>query len=582
MRVVVAKTAGFCMGVRKAMDSVLDAANEKGKGNNGHVYTEGPLIHNPQVLEMLEEKGINALGKDTDISKSTVVIRAHGITPERRREIEATGANICDATCPRVMSVQKIIDKHAEEGYSTIIIGDEGHAEVTGLLGYSRGNGHVISSPEEISSLPDMEKVCIVAQTTQDMRTFALIVEKLKQRYKNHKVFDTICSSTSKRQGEVLNLSETVDAMIVVGGKGSANTNRLAQISVRKGMPTFLVETDEELELKKLINFDTIGITAGASTPNWLIQKVVDKIETLQAENVGKIRIHATRAFTLLIGSFMYIGIGAASFSYSSSILLGIDPQLNFCAIATLFLFSMYVLNHFANKDAVLLNEPSRVKLYEEYQSLFVILGITAAIMSFVLALMVGIEVFFCIFLAALFGIAYRVSIIPKKFSRFIRYRSLEQIPGSKEIFISMAWAVSTGLVPFLGSSVHFLSTLPVVLAFIFSMAFIRTVLQDVKDVQGDRMVGKETIPIAIGKRNTQINLIVISVLLAVLLIVSPMLGWTSAFSYYLLPCVVYACGYLYLYHRRLIPSGLACEAITDFNFILAGIMVILWRLFGH
>ena len=582
MRVVVAKTAGFCMGVRKAMDSVLDAANEKGKGNNGHVYTEGPLIHNPQVLEMLEEKGINALGKDTDISKSTVVIRAHGITPERRREIEATGANICDATCPRVMSVQKIIDKHAEEGYSTIIIGDEGHAEVTGLLGYSRGNGHVISSPEEISGLPDMEKVCIVAQTTQDMRTFALIVEKLKQRYKNHKVFDTICSSTSKRQGEVLNLSETVDAMIVVGGKGSANTNRLAQISVRKGMPTFLVETDEELELKKLINFDTIGITAGASTPNWLIQKVVDKIETLQAENVGKIRIHATRAFALLIGSFMYIGIGAASFSYSSSILLGIDPQLNFCAIATLFLFSMYVLNHFANKEAVLLNEPSRVKLYEEYQSLFVILGITAAIMSFVLALMVGIEVFFCIFLAALFGIAYRVSIIPKKFSRFIRYRSLEQIPGSKEIFISMAWAVSTGLVPFLGSSVHSLSTLPVVLAFIFSMAFIRTVLQDVKDVQGDRMVGKETIPIAIGKRNTQINLIVISVLLAVLLIVSPMLGWTSAFSYYLLPCVAYACGYLYLYHRRLIPSGLACEAITDFNFILAGIMVIIWRLFGH
>ncbi|MFQ5714347.1 MAG: 4-hydroxy-3-methylbut-2-enyl diphosphate reductase [Candidatus Scalinduaceae bacterium] len=580
MRVVVAKTAGFCMGVRKAMDRVLDAANEK--GNNGHVYTEGPLIHNPQVLEMLKEKGINTLGNDTDISKSTVVIRAHGITPERRQEIEATGANICDATCPRVMSVQKIIDKHAEEGYSTIIIGDEGHAEVTGLLGYARGNGHVISSTEEISGLPDMEKVCIVAQTTQDMRTFALIVEKLKQRYKNYKVFDTICSSTSKRQEEAINLSETVDAMIVVGGRGSANTNRLAQISASNGTPTFLVESDKELELKKLVNFDTIGVTAGASTPNWLIQKVVDKIQTFQAGNVGKIRIYTARAFTLLIGSFMYIGIGTASFSYSSSILLGIEPQLNFCAIATLFLFSMYVLNHFANKEAVALNEPSRAKLYERHQSIFVVLGITAAVTSFALALMVGIEVFFCIFFATLFGIAYRISIIPKKFSRLIRYRSLEQIPGSKEIFISIAWAVSTGLVPFLGSPVRFLSTLPVVIAFTFSIAFIRTVLQDVKDVQGDRMVGKETIPIAIGKRNTQISLIVISVLLAALLIISPMLGWTSAFSYYLLPCVAYACGYLYLYHKRLIPSGLACEAITDFNFILAGVMVIIWWLFGH
>jgi 4-hydroxy-3-methylbut-2-enyl diphosphate reductase len=582
MRVVVAKTAGFCMGVRKAMDSVLDAANEK--GNNGHVYTEGPLIHNPQVLEMLEEQGINTLEKDTDISKSTVVIRAHGITPERRQEIEATGANICDATCPRVMRVQKIIDKHADEGYSTIIIGDEGHAEVTGLLGYARGNGHVISSAEETADLPDMEKVCIVAQTTQDMRTFALIVEKLKQRYKNHKVFDTICSSTSKRQGEVMNLSETVDAMIVVGGKGSANTNRLAQISASKGMPTFLVETDEELELNKLLNFDTIGVTAGASTPNWLIQKVVDKIETFQAENVGKIRFFFKRAFKILISSFMYIGIGAASLSYSSSVLLGIYPRLNFCAIAALFLFSMYVLNHFTNKEAAALNKPSRARLYEKHHSIFVVLGIVAAITSFVLAFMISIEIFFCVFFATLFGIAYRISIIPKKFSRFIRHRSLEQIPGSKEIFISMAWAVSTGLIPFLGSSVsaRSFSSLLVVVAFAFSMAFMRTVLLNVQDVQGDRIVGKETIPIAIGKRNTQISLIVLSVLIAVLLIVSPMLGWTSAFSYYLFPCVIYACGYLYLYHRRLIPSGLACEAITDFNFILAGIMVIIWRLFGH
>ena len=203
-------------------------------------------------------------------------------------------------------------------------------------------------------------------------------------------------------------------------------------------------------------------------------------------------------------------------------------------------------------------------------------LGITAAVTSFTLALMVGIEVFLCIFFAALFGIAYRISIVPKNFTRFTRYRSLEQIPGSKEIFISMAWAVSTGLVPFLGSPGHTLSALPVMLTFIFSIAFIRTVLQDVKDVQGDKIVGKETIPIAIGKENTKINLIVISALLAVLLIVSPMLGWTSAFSYYLLPCVAYACGYLYLYHKRLIPGGLACEAVTDFNFILAGIMVVI------
>ena len=581
MRVIVAKTAGFCMGVRKAMDRVLDAASQKRK-EDGLVYTEGPLIHNPQVLEMLEKKGINTLSEDSDLTKSTVVIRAHGITPQRRREIEESGADICDATCPRVMRVQSIIEKQAKEGYSTIIVGDEGHAEVIGLLGYAKDNGYVVSSPEDVPRLPDMEKVCIVAQTTQDIRTYELTVEKIKQRYKNHKVFETICSSTLKRQEEVIDLGNAVDAMIVVGGRGSANTNRLVQISASKGTPTFLVETENELELKKFVDFDVIGVTAGASTPNWLIQEIVDKIQTFQAGRSGRIRIFVERAITLLIGSFMYIGISAACFSYSCSIFLGIDPKFYFCTIATLFLFSMYVLNHFADKDAAALNEPYRAKLYEKYKNIFVFLGITAAIGSFILAFMVSIEVFFWLFFAALFGIAYRIPIVPKKFSNNIRYRSLKQIPGSKEVFISIAWAVSTGLIPFLGTPVHFLSALPVVLAFIFSMVFIRTVLQDVKDVQGDRIIGKETIPMAIGKENTKIILIVISSLLAVLLFVSPMIGWVSSFSYYLFPCIIYACVYLFLYHKRLMPSGLICEAITDFNFILAGIMVVIWWIFGH
>ena len=561
------------------MDNALDAANKVGS-EDGAVYTEGPLIHNPQVLEKLEKQGIRALNEDTDLSKSTVVIRAHGITPRRRQELEASGAEICDATCPRVKRVQLIIEENAKEGYSTIIVGDEGHAEVIGLLGYTDGNGYVVSSPEEVSELPDMEKICIVAQTTQDMNTFELIAEELKHRYKNHKVFDTICSSTSRRQEEVISLSEDVDAMIVVGGRGSANTNRLVQIAEKRGVPAFLVETEHELNLKELANYGVIGVTAGASTPNWLLERVVDKVQNYQGKKSKKMQSFTEKAITILIGSFMYIGIGAASFSYASAVLLGINPRIKFCAIATLFLFSMYVLNYFANKEAAALSEPSRAKLYEKYQGVFMVLGIVAAILSTILAFTVNIDVFFCILFASLFGIAYRVSIVPKKFTSIVRYRSLAQIPGSKEMFISIAWAVSTGLIPFLGSPESSLSSLPVVLAFTFSMVFTRTVLLDVRDVQGDRIIGKETIPIAIGKNNTKAILVVMLLLLTVLLILSPINGWTSGFSYYLLPCVAYACGYLYLYHKRLIPSGFACESITDFNFILAGIMVAIWHFF--
>jgi 4-hydroxy-3-methylbut-2-enyl diphosphate reductase len=479
-----------------------------------------------------------------------------------------------------VKRVQLIIEENAKEGFSTVIVGDEGHAEVTGLLGYTNGKGYVVSSPEEVSELPDMEKICIVAQTTQDMNTFALIADKLKHRYKNHKVFDTICSSTSRRQEEVISLSEDVDAMIVVGGRGSANTNRLVQIAEKKGVPAFLVETEQELNLKKLADYGVIGITAGASTPNWLLERVVDKVQNYQGEKNKKVQSFTEKAITILIGSFMYIGIGAASFSYASAVLLGINPRVKFCAIATLFLFSMYVLNYFANKEAAALSEPSRAKLYEKYQVTFMVLGIVAAILSTILAFTVNIDVFFCIFFASLFGIAYRVSIVPKRFTSIFRYRSLAQIPGSKEMFISIAWAVSTGLITFLGSAESSLSSLPVVLAFTFSMVFTRTVLLDVRDVQGDRIIGKETIPIAIGKNNTKVILVVMLTLLTILLIISPMNGWTSEFSYYLLPCVAYACGYLYLYHKRLIPSGFACESITDFNFILAGIMVAVWHFF--
>ena len=579
MKVIVAKKAGFCMGVRKAMDSALDAANKVGS-NDGTVYTEGPLIHNPQVLEKLEKQSIRTLKEDTDLSKSTVVIRAHGITPKRRQELEASGAEISDATCPRVKRVQLIIEENAKDGYSAIIVGDEGHAEVTGLLGYTDGNGYVVSSPDEVSELPDMEKICIVAQTTQDMNTYALIAEKLKRRYKNHKVFDTICSSTSRRQEEVISLSKEVDAMIVVGGRGSANTNRLVQISEKKGIPAFLVETEHELNLKKLADYGVIGVTAGASTPNWLLERVVNTVQNYQGEKPKKMKSFTDKAITILIGSFMYIGIGAASFSYASSVLLGINPKIKFCAIATLFLFSMYVLNYFANKEAAALNEPSRAKLYEKYQGVFIVLSIAAAVLSTILAFTINIDVFFCILFSSLFGIAYRISIVPKKFTSFVKYRSLAQIPGSKEMFISIAWAVSTGLIPFLGSSESSLSSLPVVLAFTFSMVFTRTVLLDVRDVQGDRIIGKETIPIAIGKNNTKAILIVMSILLTVLLVISPMIGWTSSFSFYLLPCVAYACGYLYFYHKRLIPTGFACESITDFNFILAGVMVAIWHFF--
>lgn len=575
MRVIVAKTAGFCMGVRRAMDILLDAANEK---NDGKVYTDGPLIHNPQVLEYLEKRDIHVVNGQTDLSKTTVVIRAHGITPTRRKEIEDLGAKVCDATCPHVMRVQSIIKKYASQGYSTVIVGDKGHAEVIGLLGYAEGKGHVVQELDEIEHLPPMDKVCVVAQTTQDKRMFKEAIDRLKKRYSTCESFETICSSTYKRQDEVISLSKTVDAMIVVGGRGSANTTRLVKICESQGTPTFHVETDTELDLSKFKDFDTIGVTAGASTPNWMIKRVVEKIRSYKVNRYEKFLFGLKSIISFLIGSCTYVGLGAASLCYASTVLLGIQPRLSFCLIAALFIFSMQVLNHFANKEAVALNEPARAKFYERKQHLFVGLGTAGAVASFILGFVLSKSIFFCIFLASLFGIFYRLEIIPKSLSKIIRYRSLEQIPGSKEIFYSIAWAVSTALIPFLGTRKSFIPSFAIAIAFAFSIAFIRAVVLDIRDIQGDRILGKETIPIAIGKERTKTILIILTASVAGLLFVSSLLGWTTSLGYYLLPCVAYAFGYQYLFQKRIVSEGLLLETIADFNFIFTGIIAFVWK----
>ncbi len=570
MRVIVARTAGFCMGVKKAMDIVLDAAHHR--ETNGTVYTDGPLIHNPQVLELLKQKGIDTAQDSFNLSQSTVVIRAHGITPARRKQIEQRGAKVCDATCPHVKRVQRIISKYAKQGYSTIIVGDKGHAEVVGLLGYAEDRGYVVEDIDDVDKLPAMEKVCVVAQTTQDRRVFEKVTKKLKERYGSCEVFGTVCSSTSERQEEVISLGKSVDAMIVVGSRGSANTNRLVKISEAEGNPTYHIETEEELNPKMLREFGVIGVTAGASTPHWLITRVVEKLESYQSGRFGKLQKSLKDLAVYFVGSNAYASIGAACLTYANCLIMGIKPEAIYSAIAALSLFSALALDQFANKEANTLNEPLRAGFYKKHPSLIIGIGIFGAILSLTLSFLVSPYVFLLVLFTTLAGMAYRLGVIPKKFPSIIDYRSLKQIQGSKEIFFSIALAVYTALIPFLGSGSHFFSSLTVAFIFTFCIVFIRAVLLDIRNIQGDMLVGKETIPIAIGKEKTKIILGSMAAVLAFFLAITPGIGWTSYIGFYMVPCVIYACCYLYLYHKRILTDGLLCEFVVDFNFILVGI----------
>ena len=230
------------MGVRRAVETTLEVIRKEETG----VSTFGPLIHNPQVLNLLEERGVRVLREIPEKESGTVIIRAHGVPPVDKEKLRLAGARIEDATCPHVVKVQVIIKKYLKQGYATVIIGDRNHAEVEGLMGFAGSLGRVVSNLEDVNSLQLERPYIIVSQTTQDETIFEDLSQLILKRFPGGRVFNTICDATHKRQEEVRSLCKDVEAMVVVGGKNSANTKRLAEIAEDMGCPVFLVETEDE------------------------------------------------------------------------------------------------------------------------------------------------------------------------------------------------------------------------------------------------------------------------------------------------------------------------------------------------
>lgn len=276
MKIRIAKKAGFCMGVRRAVNLVLKALN----ANQTPLYTYGPLIHNPQTLELLSRLGVRVIKRvDEEVPKGYCVIRAHGVPPKEKKALEERHF-VIDGTCPRVQKVQALASRAVSQGKAVVIIGDREHAEVKGILGYCEGKGFVVSSFKDLESLPDLKDYVILSQTTQDEEVFEMLSQEILRRFPGGEVINTICNATEVRQREVKRLCSECEGILVIGGKFSANTNRLAQIARAEGKEAFLVESKEELPLKELEKFKTLGITAGASTPNWLINEIVDTLKS--------------------------------------------------------------------------------------------------------------------------------------------------------------------------------------------------------------------------------------------------------------------------------------------------------------
>ncbi len=276
MNIVLAKCAGFCFGVKRAVETVYKETEKA----NQPIYTYGPIIHNEEVVKDLEEKGVKVVNTIEELKQlpiGTVIIRSHGVEKKIYEEIEAAGFHIVDATCPFVLKIHRLVEQHSKEGDHIVIIGNETHPEVEGIKGWSsQSDTTVIGTVEEARNfkLNFPKKVCIVSQTTFNYNKFQELVEIIKEKGYDIIVLNTICNATEERQTEAAKIAGEVDAMIVIGGKSSSNTQKLFEICKNECANTYYIQTVKDLDLSQFRSVDNVGITAGASTPNNIIEEV--------------------------------------------------------------------------------------------------------------------------------------------------------------------------------------------------------------------------------------------------------------------------------------------------------------------
>ena len=275
MNVILAKNAGFCFGVKRAVDTVYEQL-----GANHPIYTFGPIIHNEEVVRDLEERGVTVINDIEELEQKapgTVIIRAHGVEKGVCEEIRRRGFSIIDATCPFVLKIHRLVERYSGEGCQIVIVGNEDHPEVKGIRSWSEAAcTRVIASREDaLSFTADRgKKVCIVSQTTFNYNKFQELVEIIKEKGYDIIVLNTICNATEERQTEARAVAKQVDAMIVIGGRNSSNTQKLFEICKNECKNTYYIQTVKDLDLAKLESVDNVGITAGASTPNKIIEEV--------------------------------------------------------------------------------------------------------------------------------------------------------------------------------------------------------------------------------------------------------------------------------------------------------------------
>ncbi|MEJ2673434.1 MAG: UbiA family prenyltransferase [Deltaproteobacteria bacterium] len=405
---------------------------------------------------------------------------------------------------------------------------------------------------------------------------FDACVQEITARFPQVRIFNTICDATASRQAEVQELARRADAMVVVGGRNSGNTQRLVEISQGAGIPTYHVETEQGLDLVEMSRYQTVGVTAGASTPHWLIGNVVNTLKHAWAFRPGSWTNYLYRAWRFFLKSNLYVATGAGSLSYTSSLLQQVEPRFVYFFVAFFYVYSMHLLNHFTDK-ASKLNDPVQTIFYGRHRRFLFVTGIASAAMALILGAYLGQVPFAFILVMSCIGLLYNFKIIPDRIARVTLITTLKEIPGSKTMFTAMAWGVLAALIPVVCSDQPLSGATAIAFFSVAGMIFIRSGIFEIMAIEGDRVVGKETLAIALGKQRTFILLFISSLVFIAMLLVAAWQGVIPSLGYSLSLCGFYMLAYLVLYYRGYMESSLMLESLIEGNMILAGILGFIW-----
>jgi 4-hydroxy-3-methylbut-2-enyl diphosphate reductase len=566
MKIILARTAGFCMGVRRAMELAVDAAGEC----PAPVRTQGPLIHNRHAVELLESRGVSVLTKTETPSDGTVILRAHGVSPREREELAACGAKLVDATCPHVLLSQKRIAE--ETGREVVLVGDPEHPEVKALAGAAKTMVYLISDLEGAERVRPEKDFIVIAQTTFNRRLYEEMAAILQKRFPGCKIFDSICNATESRQEEARELARKVDAMVVVGGLHSANSRRLAEVAREEGCPALHVEQADDLDPDFFARAKTVGVTAGASTPGWMTQQVIDRLESLGTPGLAW---YLRRILRGAARARLVTAAGAACLCLAMSEFMGMGvARWDVTLMVSAFFFTAYSLNR---------REPPEETrgivhvdaFYHQHRRAIWIGALAGFFLNISLAWKLGYEMAALIGTANIFAVLYAVPFLPKSF----RFRRLKDFPASKDLLVAAAWAcVLVGALALSAEKFPTLRNLAGSGGIVFLLIFAKTVMLDLRDIEGDHLIGLETVPVLIGKARAVRLLYLIHLFLFGLILFLGASGIVVSFGLLLALVPLYGAGALSLLARSRFQGEAHCQLVINGQLLLCGALAIAWR----